>query len=126
MRVQCQVSLGELVDKITILMIKKDKITDKGKLKLINGELSVLSQTLDLLLLKDIKIYLDDLKRINSELWIIEDLIREKEREKLFDDEFIDLARKVYMTNDKRFEIKNKINDKYGSTVKEVKSYKPY
>jgi len=107
-------------------MIKKDKITDKGKLKLINGELSVLSQTLDLLLLKDIKIYLDDLKRINSELWIIEDLIREKEREKLFDDEFIDLARKVYMTNDKRFEIKNKINDKYGSTVKEVKSYKPY
>lgn len=126
MKVQCQVSLGELVDKITILLIKKEKIVDENKLILVNEELSVLSTTLESLSLDEIGTYLENLKTVNSELWIIEDLIREKERVKLFDKEFIELARKVYITNDKRFEIKNKINEKFGSSIKEVKSYKSY
>ncbi|PIP94677.1 MAG: hypothetical protein COW00_09195 [Bdellovibrio sp. CG12_big_fil_rev_8_21_14_0_65_39_13] len=126
MKVQCQVSLGELVDKITILLIKKEKIVDENKLILVNEELSVLSTTLESLSLDEIGTYLENLKTVNSELWVIEDLIREKERVKLFDKEFIELARKVYITNDKRFEIKNKINEKFGSSIKEVKSYKSY
>jgi len=125
-KVQCQVSLGELVDKITILLIKKEKIVDENKLILVNEELSVLSTTLESLSLDEIGTYLENLKTVNSELWIIEDLIREKERVKLFDKEFIELARKVYITNDKRFEIKNRINEKFGSSIKEVKSYKSY
>jgi len=125
-KVQCQVSLGELVDKITILLIKKEKIVDENKLILVNEELSVLSTTLESLSLDEIGTYLENLKTVNSELWVIEDLIREKERVKLFDKEFIELARKVYITNDKRFEIKNKINEKFGSSIKEVKSYKSY
>ena len=126
MKVQCQVSLGELVDKITILLIKKEKIVDENKLILVNEELSVLSTTLESLSLDEIGTYLENLKTVNSELWVIEDLIREKERVKLFDKEFIELARKVYITNDKRFEIKNRINEKFGSSIKEVKSYKSY
>jgi len=125
-KVQCQVSLGELVDKITILLIKKEKIVDENKLILVNEELSVLSTTLESLSLDEIGTYLENLKTVNSELWVIEDLIREKERVKLFDKEFIELARKVYITNDKRFEIKNRINEKFGSSIKEVKSYKSY
>ena len=63
---------------------------------------------------------------VNKELWVIEDDIREKERDKSFDKEFIELARNVYITNDKRFEIKNKINNIYGSSIREVKSYEEY
>lgn len=126
MKVQCQVSLGELVDKITILMIKSDKVSDQEKLKLVGLELQTLQATLLSLKLNGIEPHIESLKKVNLQLWDIEDLIREKERSKKFDEDFIELARKVYITNDKRFELKNKINDVYGSSIKEVKSYKPY
>lgn len=126
MKVQCQVSLGELVDKITILMIKKIKVGEQEKLVLINNELTALLETLQSLNLKAIDSHIESLKLVNLELWDIEDRIREKERAKKFDEEFIELARNVYITNDKRFAFKNKINDVYGSSLKEVKSYRPY
>ncbi len=128
MKIQVSVSLGELVDKITILKIKSKKINDSTKLSYVHDELKELEATLNELHLDASKMdeFLCDLERINLELWEIEDQIREKEREKLFDAEFIELARKVYLTNDQRFLIKNNCNQTFGSRFKEVKSYKKY
>ena len=121
------VSLGELVDKISILHIKNNNIKDDEKLKLIREELKLLTITLDGHLKKnDIQEFLDALIKINSELWIIEDQIRDCERSKKFDEKFISLARSVYITNDKRSEIKLDINKKFGSEIVEVKSYEEY
>ena len=127
MIIRTPVSLGELVDKISILHIKNKNIKDDEKLKLIREELKLLTITLDGHLKKnDIQEYLDALIKINSELWIIEDEIRDCERSKKFDEKFISLARSVYITNDKRSEIKLDINKKFGSEIVEVKSYEEY
>ena len=127
MIISTPVSLGELVDKISILHIKNKNIKDDEKLKLIREELKLLTITLDGHLKKnDIQEFLDALIKINSELWIIEDEIRDCERSKKFDEKFISLARSVYITNDKRSEIKLDINKKFGSKLVEVKSYEKY
>ena len=127
MIISTPVSLGELVDKISILHIKNKNIKDDEKLKLIREELKLLTITLDGHLKKnDIQEFLDALIKINSELWIIEDEIRNCERSKKFDEKFISLARSVYITNDKRSEIKLDINKKFGSEIVEVKSYEEY
>jgi len=127
MIINIPVSLGELVDKISILKIKKKNIIDKEKLILINSELFLLESILtETVKSKKIKKYLDDLTNINLELWKIEDEIRDCEKIKNFDQKFINLARSVYITNDKRSEIKLQINNKFGSTIVEIKSYEKY
>ena len=127
MIISTPVSVGELVDKISILHIKNINIKDEEKLKLIIEELELLNQTLNKHIKKnDIQNYLDSLIEINSKLWVIEDDIRDCERKKKFDQTFIDLARSVYFTNDKRSEVKLEINKKFGSKIIEVKSYEEY
>ena len=127
MLVKIPISLGELVDKISILLIKEKNISDEKKLSKIHEELSLLKKTLNNTINdNNIINYLDKLVEINAKLWKIENDIRDCERNKKFDQFFIDLARSVYITNDKRSEIKNEINKKFGSTIVEVKSYKKY
>ena len=127
MIINTPVSLGELVDKISILHIKNTNIKDNEKLLLVKEELSLLQQTLNDHVNSDqIKPFLDSLIDINSKLWVIEDDIRDCERDKNFDQKFIDLARSVYFTNDKRSKIKLEINKKFGSKIVEVKSYEKY
>ena len=127
MIINIPVSLGELMDKISILKIKKKNISNKKKLIFINDELSLLEKILsksnnD----NQITIYLDKLVSINSKLWKIEDDIRYCEKEKKFNQKFIDLARAVYITNDERSEIKLEINKFFGSKIVEIKSYEEY
>jgi len=120
-----EVSIGEIVDKLTILRIKKNNITDEGKLFNVITEYDYLYDVV----FTQLKIESDDfynLLLVNERLWDIEDLIRDKERDKVFDTEFIELARSVYVTNDKRAELKKEINLKYGSLFVEEKSYKEY
>ena len=128
MIINTPVSLGELMDKISILKIKKNNIDDNNKLIYINEELQLLEETLIKSSVNDKKIeeYLNKLTKINSELWKIEDDIRDCERNKQFDQKFIDLARAVYVTNDQRSQIKLDINNYFGSKIIEVKSYKKY
>jgi hypothetical protein len=122
-----EVSHGEIVDKLTILQIKKENITDPNKLdnivKEYNYLLSVVENDLGISTLSPE--YLE-LLSINKELWKIEDDIRDKERQKEFDEEFIKLARAVYYTNDVRAKIKKEINLKYSSGFVEEKSYNNY
>ena len=122
-----EVSHGEIVDKLTILQIKKTNIIDPIKLDNIVKEYDYLLYVVenDLGISTESPEYLE-LLSINNELWVIEDDIRDKERDKVFDNEFIELARSVYTTNDKRAEIKKKINLKYGSLFVEEKSYSNY
>ena len=127
MIINTPVSLGELVDKISILHIKNLNIKDSEKLTLVKEELSLLNKTLDDHVNKnDIQPHLDSLIAINSKLWVIEDDIRDCERNKIFDQKFIDLARSVYFTNDKRSAVKLEINNRFGSKIIEVKSYEQY
>ena len=127
MLINATVSLGELLDKISILIIKEKNITDTQKLYHIKKELDSLNKTLEDSISKSkIKDYIEKLIEINSKLWLIEDDIRDCERKKQFDQNFIDLARSIYITNDKRSEIKLEINKKFGSTLVEVKSYENY
>ena len=127
MLINTPISLGELVDKISILMIKKKNISDSIKLQHVNKELEFLQKTLKKYISEDeINDFLLKLVNINSKLWDIEDDIRECERKKLFDQTFIDLARSVYFTNDKRAKVKNDINKTFGSELVEVKSYEEY
>ena len=127
MLIDTPISLGELVDKISILIIKDKNIDDLNKKNHVNKELSFLKKTLKKYLKeKEIKNYLDELIEINSKLWVIEDDIRDCERNKIFDQKFIDLARSVYFTNDIRADIKSKINKNFGSELVEVKSYEEY
>jgi len=127
MIINTPVSLGELIDKISILHIKNINIKDDEKLALVKDELLLLNKTLDAHINRDdIQQYLDSLIDINSKLWLIEDDIRDCERNKIFDQKFIDLARSVYFTNDKRSEVKLEINKKFGSQIIEVKSYEKY
>ena len=122
------ISLGELIDKISILKIKKKKIKNKSKLKNIINELLLLNKILNKNFKKNNKIliYEKKLTQINKKLWDIEDKIRNLEAKKIFNKQFINLARSVYITNDKRSEIKRKINQLTGSNIKEEKSYKSY
>ena len=127
MLINTPISLGELVDKISILMVKQKNIKNNNKLDQVNKELNYLLVTLDNHVTKDeIDVFLNSLIDINSRLWVIEDEIRECERKKQFDQKFIDLARSVYFTNDKRANIKLDINNKFGSELVEVKSYEEY
>ena len=124
-KILAEISVGELIDKITILEIKKDKISNKEKLVEVEKELVSLEATMNKYIPDQSKIlvFKDDLKRINSKLWDIEDGKRLAEKNKLFDDNFIQLARKVYKSNDERAKIKLAINNTLGSNIKEVKSY---
>ena len=127
MLINTPISLGELVDKISILIIKQKNITDETKLDHVKKELDFLQKTLmNYVQQEEIKNYLENLININSKLWNIEDDIRECERKKLFDQTFIDLARSVYFTNDERAKVKNDINKIFGSELVEVKSYEEY
>jgi sulfur transfer complex TusBCD TusB component (DsrH family) len=122
-----EVSHGEIVDKLTILQIKKENITDPSKLDNIVKEYDYLLSVVenDLGILTESPEYLE-LLSINKELWVIEDDIRDKERQKEFDDNFVKLARAVYYTNDVRAKIKKEINLKYSSGFIEEKSYQKY
>ena len=122
---QIEVSIGEIVDKLSILQIKLENITDEAKLVNIKKEFDYLYN----IVFKDLKMQLDDYQRllnINKQLWDIEDDIRDEERAKRFKDKFIELARAVYVTNDERSRIKKDINIKYGSDFVEEKSYQDY
>ena len=127
MLINTPISLGELVDKISILIVKERNIKDQTKLNDVKKELNFLQETLIKYVSNDdINHYLLELVNINSKLWIIEDDIRDCERKKKFDEKFIELARSVYITNDKRANIKLDINKKFGSELVEVKSYEKY
>lgn len=130
MLIEAPISLGELIDKITILEIKAVNISDAGKLKNVTHELNVLNAKVDSLLDGGGKAKLaplqQALKDINQKLWVIEDDIRDCEFAKDFSDKFIQLARAVYVTNDKRAKVKKDINLAFGSELIEEKSYKDY
>jgi hypothetical protein len=122
-----EVSVGEVVDKYTILLIKLSNIKDEDKLKNIDRELTYLIDVLKTKypLITDSSLA-KALLEINKELWKVEDLLRDFERAKDFNKEFVQLARNVYKLNDKRAHIKKEINIKYGSQFVEEKSYQPY
>ena len=128
MAVMVPVSWGEVIDKITVLEIKSEKLTDEVKLQNVRKELGLLSSIRD----KEFAGHAGlvqlsaDLKAINLELWIIEDDIRDCERAKDFGPKFIELARAVYFTNDRRAAVKRQINDLLGSDLVEEKSYAAY
>ena len=124
-KILAEISAGELVDKITILEIKKNKISDENKLKEIDKELNSLNNSMDKFILEKSKIltFKDQLKEINLKLWDIEDGKRTAEKNNDFGKIFIELARNVYRFNDERAKIKLKINEILGSNIKEVKSH---
>jgi Family of unknown function (DUF6165) len=126
--IKVPVSPGELVDKITILEIKSARMTDPAKLANVRVELALLHDTwrMSAYASHDITSQWAALRTINEKLWDIEDLIRDKERARTFDQEFIDLARAVYVTNDERAAIKRDINMRLGSKIVEEKSYAKY
>ena len=127
MIINIPISLGELIDKISILVIKEKKIKDEKKNNLIREELTLLRKTLNEAISNNaINDCLNQLIEVNSALWKIEDEIRDCEKNKKFDQKFIELARSVYITNDRRAEIKLEINNKFGSKIIEVKSYTKY
>ena len=127
MIINTPISLGELIDKISILIIKEKKITDEKKNNLIREELTLLKEILNEVFKNNaINNYLNQLIDVNSTLWKIEDEIRDCEKNKKFDQKFTELARSVYITNDKRAEIKLEINNRFGSKIVEVKSYTKY
>jgi hypothetical protein len=122
------ISPGELIDKITILQIKSERMSDAAKLANVRTELALLDATWRQSAHATVNIDAEwsELKRINSALWDIEDRIRDKERARQFDQEFIELARAVYVTNDERATVKRTINTKLGSRIVEEKSYASY
>lgn len=122
-----EVSIGELLDKLTILAIKRERISDPQKLEHIEKEFSILQER-SAEYLEDEKVLgvFEELKKVNSDLWVIEDDLREMESHKRFDEEFTQKARAVYFTNDRRFELKNEINSLTGSGIREQKGYKKY
>ena len=127
-KILVEVSVGELLDKISILEIKKDKIKDPEKLKYILGELSILTEEFKNNIKSDKKIdeLYQSLKIINARLWVIEDDKRKCEKEKDFTENFIKLSRDVHILNDDRAKIKLKINEHTGSKIKEIKEYTNY
>ena len=124
-KILAEISAGELIDKITILEIKKEKISNKEKLIEVDKELVSLNETLKKSINDENKIlsFKNDLKNINLKLWDIEDGKRSAEKNNKFDEKFIQLARNVYKFNDERAKIKLAINNAFRSNIKEVKSY---
>jgi len=123
-----EVSIGELLDKISILEIKQEKIKDPEKLKFINNEHSILKDQLEKNMKSDEKLnnLYQSLKEINAKLWVIEDNKRQCEKDKDFGDKFIKLSRDVHFLNDDRAKIKLEINNYTGSSIKEIKEYTNY
>ena len=123
-----EVSIGELLDKISILEIKQEKIKDPDKLKFISNEYSILKNQLDKNIKSDDKLnkLFQSLKEINAKLWIIEDDKRQCEKDKDFGEKFIKLSRDVHFLNDDRAKIKLEINNHTGSVIKEIKEYTSY
>ncbi|MEO1018454.1 MAG: DUF6165 family protein [Pseudomonadota bacterium] len=123
--VHIPVSIGELVDKLTILEIKNDEITDTAKLERVRRELSMLQAEYDKIEDAEARIATlrQDLKSVNRALWTIEDQLRLKEAKQEFDEDFVSLARSVYRTNDERHHLKTKIDAVLGSALSEAKSY---
>ncbi|MFQ5756465.1 MAG: DUF6165 family protein [Acidiferrobacterales bacterium] len=128
MNMTVEVSIGEFLDKLTILRIKSERIKDPEKLKNINNELKIIERAWDSSPFADADIAasLSQLKAINETLWDIEDRIRTKEAQQKFDDEFIKLARSVYLNNDERADVKRELNLMLGSELLEEKSYADY
>lgn len=126
--IKVPISPGELIDKLTILEIKADNISDAAKLANVEVELALLQETWrsSAFASADIDAEWKQLREINKKLWDIEDQIRDKERERRFDQEFIELARAVYVTNDERAAVKKQINTRLGSKIVEEKSYAKY
>jgi hypothetical protein len=126
--IKVPISPGELIDKITILEIKSARMTDTAKLANVRTELALLQATWreSAFAKQDIEAEWNALRDINAKLWVIEDDIRDKERHSTFDQQFIELARAVYVTNDERAAVKRSINTKLGSTIVEEKSYAKY
>lgn len=122
------ISWGELFDKITILQIKLNTLISKSALDNVSREHDLLQAIFTKYFIKNKQAsqLLLHLQQINQQLWDIEDRIRDKERDKVFDDEFVQLARSVYITNDERSRVKRKINDVFGSDLIEEKSYADY
>ena len=127
-KILVEVSVGELLDKISILEIKQEKIKDHEKLKFINEEHSILKDQLNSNVKSDQKLteLFESLKQINTKLWVIEDDKRQCEKEKDFTDTFIKLSRDVHFLNDDRAKIKLEINNHTGSKIKEIKEYTNY
>ena len=127
-KILVEVSVGELLDKISILEIKQEKIKDSEKLKFINEEHSILKDQLNNNFKTDQKLdeLFESLKQINAKLWVIEDDKRQCEKEKDFTDTFIKLSRDVHFLNDDRAKIKLEINNHTGSKIKEIKEYTSY
>ena len=127
-KIMIEVSVGELLDKISILEIKQDKIKDLEKLKFIKEEYSILNDQLNENVKSDEKLnnLFSSLKEINAKLWVIEDEKRQCEKDQNFTDKFIKLSRDVHFLNDERAKIKLEINDYTGSKVKEIKEYTNY
>ncbi len=125
MKIEVPISCGELVDKLSILEIKKTEIKDEEKLKQVVNEFNALKEIYEKLFnnSKEIESLYRELLKINGELWKIEDKLRKLEKEEEFDEEFIEYARGVYKTNDRRFEIKSQINTMFNSEIKEQKEY---
>lgn len=120
------VSVGELIDKYSILQIKKARVSD-DKVKVVDNEMQALmTQVHPYLEIDSINVLYQDLLGVNAQLWDVEDDIRIMEREKIFNDKFVSLARSVYYLNDERFNLKNKINTLTNSEIKEVKQYIDY
>jgi len=127
-KILIEVSVGELLDKISILEIKKEKIKDENKLKFINNEYKILKAELDKNIKSDEKLekFFQSLKEINSKLWVIEDDKRLCEKNSDFGEKFIKLSRDVHFLNDDRAKIKLEINNHTGSKIKEIKEYTNY
>ena len=127
-KILVEVSVGELLDKISILEIKQEKIKDPDKLKFINEEHSILKDQLNNNVKSDQKLneLFESLKQINAKLWLIEDDKRQCEKEKDFTETFIKLSRDVHFLNDDRAKIKLEINNHTGSKIKEIKEYTSY
>ncbi|MDA7637415.1 DUF6165 family protein [Candidatus Pelagibacter sp.] len=127
-KILVEVSVGELLDKISILEIKQEKIKDSEKLKFINEEHSILKNQLNNNVKSDQKLneLFESLKQINAKLWVIEDNKRQCEKRKNFTETFIKLSRDVHFLNDDRAKIKLEINNHTGSKIKEIKEYTSY
>ena len=127
-KIVSEISAGELLDKISILEIKLDKIKNQNRQQEISKEYKILQKTKEMNIesTQEINQLIEEIKIINLKLWEIEDKIRVCEKNKDFGKDFIELARAVYLTNDKRAKIKSKINEMVGSNIKEIKEYADY
>ena len=128
MLLNLQTAPGEFLDKLTILEIKSERMADAGKLANVQRELDLLRETwaASPLSVRDVAALVAQLKQVNEALWEIEDAIRAKEAARAFDGDFVELARSVYRTNDRRAEIKRELNVALGSEILEEKSYEAY